>query len=349
MSVFKLKRCFSFCLLLVSFSLSLSCFFKKSPRRLLINGAGASFPYILYSKWLSEYRAVDPSVAINYQSIGSGGGIRQFIAGTLDFGGTDTPVSEEDKKSTHKEILHIPTTLGAVAVTYNLALKKAPPLRLSGFILAEIYRGKITKWNDSHIQKINPDLKLLAEDIVVIYRADASGTTSFFTDYLALYSKDFLREVGKGKAVSWPVGAGGKGNEGVMGLVSQIQGSIAYIGASYAASQNLPMAHIENSAGKFVKPELESIRTAAKEAMKKNKDPTASFINIKGQKSYPMSGFTYIILSKKLPAKKGKALVNFLKWSLGPGQTFAEPLYFTPLPEKVTELAVKKLSQIKFE
>ena len=240
MSVLKLKRYFSFCFLLVSFSLCLSCFFKKTPKRLLINGAGASFPYILYSKWLSEYRKVDSSVAINYQSIGSGGGIRQFIAGTLDFGGTDTPVSEEDKKSTSKEILHIPTTLGAVAVTYKLDLAKEKPLRLSGSLLAQIYRGKIKKWNHPLLQKINPQLKLPEEDIVVVYRADASGTTHFFTDYLALYSKDFFQEVGRGKAVSWPVGVGGKGNEGVMGLVSKIQGSIAYIGGQLCRLSKSP-------------------------------------------------------------------------------------------------------------
>lgn len=349
MSVLKLKRYFSFFILLVSFFFGSSCFFKKSQKRLLINGAGASFPYILYSKWLSEYRKVDPTVAINYQSIGSGGGIRQFIAGTLDFGGTDTPVSEEDRKSTEKVILHIPTTLGAVAVTYKLDLDEKSTIRLSGFVLSQIYRGKITKWNDPQIQKINPDIKFPKEDIVVIYRADASGTTSFFTDYLALYSKDFLKEVGKGKAVSWPVGVGGKGNEGVMGLVSKIKGSIAYIGASYAASQNLPMIHIENAEGRFIKPSLESIRASASEAMKGSEDHTASFINVKGRKSYPMSGFTYIIISKKLPEKKGKALISFLKWSLGPGQAFAEPLYFIPLPNQVAESAIKKLSQIEFQ
>ena len=349
MSVLKLKRYFSFFILLVSFFLNASCFLKKGQQRLLINGAGASFPYILYSKWLSEYRKIDPSVAVNYQSIGSGGGIRQFIAGTLDFGGTDTPVSEEDKKSAKKEILHIPTTLGAVAVTYKLDLDKESVIRMSGSVLSQIYRGKITKWNDPKIQKINSGVKLPEEDIVVVYRADASGTTSFFTEYLALHSKDFLKEVGRGKAVSWPVGVGGKGNEGVMGLVSKIKGSIAYIGASYAASQALPMAYIENSEGRFLKPDLKSIRASASEAVKSNEDHTASFINIKGEKSYPMSGYTYIIISKKLPEKKGKALINFLKWSLGPGQAFAKPLYFIPLPDRVTESAISKLSQVEFE
>ena len=326
-----------------------ACFFKKNQKTLLINGAGASFPYILYSKWLSEYRNVDPLVAINYQSIGSGGGIRQFITGTLDFGGTDVPVSKEDIESTKKEILHIPTALGAVAVTYNLELDKESTLRLDAFVLSQIFRGKIKTWKDPQIQKLNPDLKLPEEDIVVVYRADGSGTTNFFTNYLALLSKDFLEEVGQGKSVPWPVGVGGKGNEGVMGLLSKMKGAIAYIGVSYAISQKLPLASIKNQAGQFVKPNLESIKAAADQAVRNNKTHTSSLINIGGKKSYPLSGYTYIIISKKLPKKKGKALVDFLKWSLGPGQKFSEPLHFIPLPKTVTESALKKLSQIEFE
>lgn len=188
-----------------------------------------------------------------------------------------------------------------------------------------------------------------AEDIVVVYRADASGTTSFFTEYLSRHSKKFLEDIGRGKSVPWPVGVGGKGNEGVMGLVSKIRGAIAYIGVSYAASQKLPTIHIENAEGLFIKPSLKSIRASAEQAVKSHKTETQSLINIKGKESYPLSGFTYIIISKKLPKQKGRALVDFLKWSLGPGQSFAEGLYFIPLPQKVVNLALENLAQVEFE
>ena len=349
MVVLNLKN-FFFPLLVALFSLHFNaCFPKKKTKSLLINGAGASFPYILYSKWLTEYRSVDPSVAINYQSIGSGGGIRQFVQGTLDFGGTDIPVSKEELKTSEKEILHIPTTLGAVAVTYNLGLDNKQSLHLDGSVLSQIFSGKIKFWNDLQIRKLNPGLLLPEQGIVVVYRADGSGTTSFFTEYLSSLSKNFLKEVGRGKSVPWPVGVGGKGNEGVMGLVNKINGAIAYIGVSYAVSQKLPMAAIKNKSGQFVKPSLESIKGAANQAMKSKKSYTSSLINIEGKNSYPLSGFTYIIISKKMEEKKGKALVRFLKWLLIQGQRFSEPLYFISLPDTVAEAALKKLSQVEFE
>lgn len=341
------KHSFSLCFILF---LSLTaCFSKKNQESLLINGAGASFPYILYSKWLMEYRSVEPSVAINYQSIGSGGGIRQFITGTLDFGGTDIPVSKEELKSTKKEILHIPTALGAVAVTYNMKFKEGADLRLSADVLSQIFRGKISKWNDPALKKLNPDLNLPPQDIVLVYRADGSGTTSFFTEYLSSLSEDFLKEVGRGKSVPWPVGVGGKGNEGVMGLINKMEGAMAYIGASYAVSQKLPVAAIKNKSGRFVKPGLQSIRVAAEQAMKSKKSYTSSLINIKGKNSYPIAGFTYIIISKNLPKKKGKALVRFLKWALKEGQRFSEPLHFISLPDTVRQSALNKLAQVEFE
>ena len=336
-----------FCALALAFHLS-SCFPKKGQKSLLINGAGASFPYILYSKWLSEYRKADPLVAINYQSIGSGGGIRQFITGTLDFGGTDIPLSKKEILSSKKEILHIPTALGAVAVTYNLKLEGEKSLRLDAGALSKIFRGKIKVWSDPELKRLNPGLSLPDQDIVAIYRADGSGTTSFFTEYLSKASQDFLREVGKGKSVSWPVGAGGKGNEGVMGLVNKIEGAIAYIGAGYAKSQKLKMAAIQNKAGRFVAPDLKSIQSAAKEALKSGKSLRASLINMPGENSYPVAGFTYIIISKKMPEKKGRALVKFLKWALAEGQKFSAPLYFAPLPKKAVESALRELSQAQF-
>jgi len=347
MNVFNFKKVF-FSTFTLLFCLN-ACFPKQKQNSLLINGAGASFPYILYSKWLTEYRHVDPLIAINYQSIGSGGGIRQFVRGTLDFGGTDIPVSKKEIKSSKKEIIHIPTTLGAVAITYNLKLDKKQSLQLDGLVLSQIFRGKIQIWNDPQIQKLNPHLKLPEKDIVVVYRADGSGTTSFFTEYLSLISKDFLKEVGKGKSVPWPVGVGGKGNEGVMGLINKITGAIAYIGVSYAVSQKLPMAAIKNQFGRYVAPNLKSIQAAADQAMKNKKHYTDSLININGKHSYPLAGFTYIIIAKKMPEKKGKALVKFLKWALIQGQKFSEPLYFISLPNTVTKSALKKLSHVEFE
>ena len=315
----------------------------------MINGAGASFPYILYSKWLSEYRRIDPSVAINYQSIGSGGGIRQFLSGTLDFGGTDVPVSKEELKLSKKEILHIPTVLGAVAVTYNLPSLEAQSLKMTGELLAEIFTGKVNRWDDPKIQKWNLKTSLPKAPIVVVYRADGSGTTSFFTQFLSVLSKDFLTEVGKGKSVSWPVGVGGKGNEGVMGLVSKMEGAIAYISLSYAISQKLPTVAIKNKEAVFVQPNLKSIQSSAIQALKDKKGYTSSLIYRKGKNSYPISGYTYLILSKKLPSKKGPALVKFLKWALNSGQKFAEPLYFISLPPSVVNSALEKLSLIEFE
>ena len=341
---FNFKVAFSF---FFGLGLLSACLPNKKQNSLFINGAGASFPYILYSKWLSEYRKVEPSVAINYQSIGSGGGIRQFMTGTLDFGGTDIPVSKKELKGFKKEILHIPTTLGAVAITYNLDVSLKEPLKLTGEVLSEIFRGKIRKWTDPKIKKLNPKTSLPEQDIVVIYRADGSGTTQFFTEYLSLLSQDFLKKVGKGKSVAWPVGLGGKGNEGIMGLVNKIKGAIAYIGVSYAVSQKLPMARIKNSSGEFIAPSLTSIKASAKQAMKSKKN--GSLINISGKNSYPMAGFTYIIISQKMPEKKGKALQKFLQWTLKEGQGFSEPLYFISLPSVVIQSSLKKLSLMEFE
>ena len=318
-------------------------------KKLLINGAGASFPYILYSKWIMEYRKKQTHIAINYQSIGSGGGIRQFISGALDFGGTDVPVSKEDIQSSHKEIVYIPTTLGAVAVTYNLPFKAQTALKMDGSVLSKIFMGEIKTWDDARIKKLNPKAPLPAKDIVVVYRADGSGTTAFFTDYLCRLSKDFGQKVGQGKLVSWPIGVGGKGNEGVMGLVSKIEGAIAYIGASYAGSQKLPTIAVKNKAGRFKQPDSMAVRAAARQAVK-TKKTSSSMIYIGGQNSYPIAGFSYIIISKKMPREKGQALADFLKWALSPeGQKLAEPLYFIPLPKTVTNFAMKNLSQVEFE
>ena len=375
------------------FFFSASCVLKKE-KTLLINGAGASFPYILYSKWITEYRKTEPSVRINYQSIGSGGGIRQFLAGTLDFGGTDIPLFQESndskreskqsqvrkeesventktaqgtkkkiskeldnknlkyKKTTQnkedfkKPILHIPTALGAVAVTYNLPSLKNEKLKLTGSLLAEIFRGEIKFWNDSQIQNLNKGLNLPEQKIILIYRADGSGTTSFFTEFLSLRSSVFLKQIGYGKSVSWPRGLGAKGNEGVMGLLNKMEGAISYVGLSYALSQKLPVAAVENKEGFFVEPALSSIQAAALSAIQDQESYTNSLIDIKGAKSYPISGYTYFIISR-LPEPKGSALFSFVKWTLMAGQDFSKELHFIPLPPVIQNKAVENLSMFK--
>ena len=321
-SNFKVAFSFFFGLCLLS-----ACLPRKKQNSLFINGAGASFPYILYSKWLSEYRKVEPSVAINYQSIGSGGGIRQFMTGTLDFGGTDIPVSKEELKGFKKEILHIPTTLGAVAITYNLDVTTKKPLKLTGEVLSEIFTGKISHWTDPKIKALNPKISLPEKDIVVIYRADGSGTTQFFTEYLSLLSKDFLKQVGKGKSVAWPVGLGGKGNEGIMGLVNKINGAIAYIGVSYAVSQKLPMARVKNSSGEFIAPSLNSIKASAKQAMKSKKMTKARSL-IFQEKPLTLWPVLLILLSlKRCRKKRGKLYKSFYNGLLRRGKAF--PSRFT--------------------
>ncbi len=325
----------------------LSCTNNKQ-KILLVNGAGASFPYILYSKWLYEYRKIKPSVAINYQSIGSGGGVRQFLKGTLDFGGTDVPISDKELKKANKKIVHIPTALGSVAVTYNLNIGKKV-LNLDGETLSQIFMGQITRWDDSKIKKMNPTIHLPKEPIVVVYRADGSGTTSFFTEFLSKTSKDFLSKVGRGKSVNWPVGIGGKGNEGVMGLVNKIQGSITYLSLSYVLSQKLPAAKIKNKAGEFIAPNTKSVKLAADYTLKKTKSFTSSLIYSEAKKSYPLAGFTYIVISQKMPKEKGQVIVGFLKWLLSSGQKYSESLYFIPLPDRVVTSALKRLSTIEYK
>ena len=343
----------SFCFILI-----LACLFPvvsqgrpggatRPKKPLLINGAGASFPYILYSKWFLEYRKVAPDIMINYRSIGSGGGIRQFLTGTLDFGATDVPMQKEQIEKSKKEILHLPTALGAVVVSYNLNLPKEGTIRLTGQVLADIYMGKIKKWNHQKISEINPGVPLPDQNIVPIYRADGSGTTAVFTEYLGQFSKNWIEKVGKGKSVNWVTGIGGKGNEGVMGLIQKVPGSIGYLAMSYAVNRKLPMANIQNMSGHFVKASIHTVKTSAKQILKKTNDLFHPLVVAKGADVYPMSSYTYLIVYKEMFSIKGQALVQFLNWSLGAGQNFCEQLHYISLPPAVVQEVKNKVRSIK--
>ena len=334
-------------LLVALILISGGCFRKETKAPLLINGAGASFPYIIYSRWFSDYHTVNPKATINYQSIGSSGGIRQFLKGTLDFGATDVPLSEKERPG-KDEVIHIPTVLGAVAVTYNLEGLKDRVLQLDGKTLAQIFRGKIKRWDHPRIKSLNSSIHFPAKSIVIVYRADGSGTTASFTEYLAGSEEAFMKQLGKGKSVNWSVGIGGKGNEGVVGMVKKISGSIGYIGASYGRIQKLPLAKIKNKAGHFIYPDEKGIKAAAENVMKDKKDYKISLIHAGGVDSYPLSAFTYLIFSENMPHSKKKIFLEFLKWSvLGPGQELAASLYFVPLPDNVKQAVSKRLSKIK--
>jgi phosphate transport system substrate-binding protein len=318
-----------------------------------LNGAGATFPYVIYSKWFDEYHT-KTGIEFNYQSIGSGGGIKQVIEGTVDFGASDAPMSDDqmkqvkDKQGT--EILHIPTVMGAVVVTYNVnGMGKG--LKLTPDVLADIYLGTITKWNDSKIKDINSGMNLPDEPIFVAHRSDGSGTTNIFTGYLTKVSKDWADKVGQGTSVNWPVGLGGKGNEGVTGIVKQTDGSIGYVELAYAEKNNLPYASLKNKAGYFVMPTFDAVSAAAAGFIKNMPaDLRVEITNADGKDSYPISGFTWLLIYKNMKDKqKAKAIVNFLKWAVTDGEKYAKDLYYAPLPKEVVELDRKKIAQISLK
>jgi phosphate transport system substrate-binding protein len=298
---------------------------------LLINGAGATFPFPLYSKWFNEYNQKNPDLKFNYQSIGSGGGIKQITEKTVDFGATDAPMSEAELQKA-PGVVHIPTVLGAVAVVYNGG---PADLKLSGDVLADIFLGKITKWNDPKIAALNPGGKLADTAITVAHRSDGSGTTAVFTDYLAKVSPAWKAQVGASKSVKWPVGLGGKGNEGVTGLVKSTPGTIGYVELAYAKQNKMAMAALKNAEGAFVMPSIESTSEAAA-GVTMPPDFRVSITDAKGKGAYPISSFTYILLYKdQTDANKGKALAQFLWWAIHDGQKLAGPLDYAPLPKAV--------------
>ena len=315
---------------------------------LLINGAGATFPYPLYAKWFSTYRQVDKSVEINYQSIGSGGGIRQFIAGTTDFGASDAPMKDKDLNKAKIPILHIPTTMGAVAVTYNVPGVKAE-LKMTSELLAKIFLGQIKKWDDEEIKKLNPKVKFPKNQyIVVCYRSDGSGTTSIFTDYLSKVSTDWKSKVGQGKSVKWPTGLGGKGNEGVTGLVKQNPGAIGYLEMTYASTNKLPTFALKNKVGEFVQPSVKAVSLAAAGALKTMPDDfRVSITDPGGKGSYPIAAFTYLLVHQKMENPKGEKIVKFLRWAIADGQTYAPGLNYAPLPKSLITKVSAKIDTIK--
>ncbi len=312
----------------------------------LINGAGATFPYPIYSKWFDVYTTVNPDVQFNYQSIGSGGGIKQITAKTVDFGASDGPMTDQQMADAPGRIFHIPTVMGAVVVVYNLpGVTKG--LQLTPDVLADIYLGKITKWNDARITSANPGMTIPDTAIVVARRSDGSGTTFIFVDYLCSISNDWKVGVGKGTSVNWPVGLGGKGNEGVAGIVKQTPGALGYIELSYAVKNNLSYAFIQNKSGKFVEPSIETTSKAA-EGVTIPSDFRVSLVNSANAEAYPIAGFTWLLIYKSPDdAEKGKAIVDFIKWAVHDGQKYASDLLYAPLPQEVVAMIDKKLQDIK--
>ena len=301
-----------------------------------LNGAGATFPNPIYSKWFSEYHKAHPDVQINYQPIGSGGGIRQLTAGTVDFGATDGPMTDEQLAQAKQKILHIPTVLGAVVPAYNVP-GIGGDLKFTGEVLANIYLGKITTWNDAAIAKLNPGINLPAQQIVVNHRSDGSGTTFIFTDYLSSVNSEWRTAVGKGTSVKWPVGLGGKGNEGVAGNVRQMPGSIGYVELIYAVQNHIPYGVVQNKAGEFVKASLEST-TAAAASAKMPPDFRVSIVNAPGKEAYPICSFTWLLIPQQSKeAAKGKILQDFLTWMLDTGEGMTKELTYAPLPNEVAE------------
>ncbi len=316
---------------------------------MLINGAGATFPYPIYSKWFSEYAKVDPSVTFNYQSIGSGGGVKQIIAGTVDFGATDGPMSLDELNQASGPIVHIPMVAGAVTVTYNIP-GITTSLNLSSDVIADIFLGKIKNWNDPRIAQDNTGTVLPADEIIVAHRSDGSGTTYIFTDFLSSVSGAWKGKVGTGKAVNWPVGLGGKGNEGVAGIIKQTPGSIGYLELAYAENNKLSYAAVKNKSGKFILPSIESTTQAVLGKVDSMpSDFRVSIVNPDGADAYPISGLTWILVYKKQTDKvKGQKIVEFLKWAVHDGQSYCKDLMYASLPEPIVAKIDAKISEIKY-
>ena len=314
----------------------------------LLNAAGATFPYPIYSKWFDVYHTAHPNTQINYQSIGSGGGIRQLQAGTVDFGASDGPMSDEQLAQSKFKILHFPTVLGADVPSYNIA-GVSGELNFTQKALAGIFLGTITKWNDPELTKANPGVNLPSADIVVVHRSDGSGTTYIWTDFLSKVSDEWKNKVGKGTSVNWPVGLGGKGNEGVSGLVKQTPNAIGYIELVYAAQNGIAFGKVQNAAGKFIKADLASVTAAAAGAAKNMPDDfRVSITNAPGATSYPIASFTWLLIPAHIEdAAKRDTIKGFLKWMLTEGQKYNEGLTYAQLPKAVVEKELKAISLVQ--
>jgi phosphate transport system substrate-binding protein len=310
-------------------------------------GAGATFPAPLYQKWVSEYGKVHSNIRIDYQSIGSGGGIKQIQSQLIDFGASDAPMTDEDLKAAPGPILHVPTVLGAVILTYNLPSMNQP-LRFSPDVIADMFLGKITKWNDPRIKADNPNVTLPGTDITVVHRSDASGTSFVFSDYLAKVSPEWKTKVGADKSPKWPVGQGGKGNEGVTGQIKNQPNTVGYVELAYAKQNNLPVALIKNASGAFIEPTIATVTAAAAaSAGTTPEDLRVSITNAAGADAYPISSYTYILVyTEQKDANKGKALVDFLWWGIHDGESFANALLYAPLPTDIVKRAEAKINSI---
>jgi phosphate transport system substrate-binding protein len=313
-----------------------------------INGAGATFPYPIYSKWFDEYHKAHPNVEINYQSIGSGGGIRQLSAGTVFFGASDGPMTNEQITAAGFRIVHLPTVLGGVVPVYNVPGVSAE-LKFNGRTLADIYLGKITKWNDAAIRATNPGVNLPADDITVVHRSDGSGTSYIWCDYLAKVSPEYRQKVGVATSVNWPAGVGGKGNEGVAGLVKQTPGSIGYVELIYALQNKIAYALVQNLAGEFVAANTETVSNAASAAAKAMpKDFRVSITNAPGKNVYPISSFTWLLVQESpKDVQRSRIMVDFIRWALTDGQKFTTQLGYAPLPKEVVALELEAVKRVK--
>jgi phosphate transport system substrate-binding protein len=315
---------------------------------LLVNGAGATFPYPLYSKWFDVYAKENPGIDFNYQSIGSGGGIRMFSNKTVDFGASDAPMTDEQIKEVGGHVFHFPTVLGADVVAYNIP-GYSGKLRLTGPVIADIFLGKITKWNDPAIAQLNPGANLPDTAIVVCHRSDGSGTTYIFVDYLSKVSPEWAQKVGKSTSVKWPVGLGGKGNEGVTALVQQTPGAVGYIELIYALANKIPFAELQNRAGKWIDASLDSVTAAAAGAANNMPaDFRVSITDSPGPDAYPISSFTYLLVYPQYSDKtKGEQVKKFVQWALSEGQKFAPSLNYAPLPAQVVKLEEVQLQKVE--
>jgi phosphate transport system substrate-binding protein len=327
--------------------------------QITINGAGATFPFPLIDTWRVDYKSIKPNVNINYQSIGSGGGVKQFIEKTVDFGATDAPLTASEVQRAPGAV-HIPETIGSVVVAYNIPSIPNKGLKLTGPVLADIFLGKITKWNDPKIQSLNPGVSLPGEDIIVVHRSDGSGTTYVWTDYLSNISTAWNEQIGRGKSVQWPTGIGGPGNEGVANAIRGSPNTIGYVELAYALTTQMPYAYLGNQAGKFIEPTLESTRAAVAATAPTLPKGDASWehisvVNAPGAESYPVASFSYLILFKELSTNpsidqaKAKALVDFMSWAITDGQQSADDLAYVPLPAEVVKLNQETLKSLTFQ